>query len=248
MNWPNIPVPIPIPFLAAMSMAAAGNNDRANPFADFTWRLRRKAASKQGRRRLRDRAAGDMCMTCGGCSAYLDQTEEVLLMPQTFTKLVKQKIEERLEVSVGTPQASAEADARFQARAAPVVTAASDMIDALCDDEIFISALGVWDHKISSNMVTSLDVKARRGDRDGREGEVTIRGLTGMISFYILKNDDVWMRIEPVRQVMSALNMTFGLIPIRGDLSNVCQLIVRGCDQLADLLADVISNRCDVWA
>ena len=66
------------------------------------------------------------------------------------------------------------------------------------------------------------------------EGEISVGGLNGHIRFLVLKDDDVFLRLE----LAPPTNTTPQVII--GNLSGIDALIRRGCDGIATLLADAL--------
>lgn len=146
-----------------------------------------------------------------------------------FTELVQRKIEERREGRSASVQAAAEADGRFRTRVAPLRAALSDMIERLSDDPMFANAMG------------RPEVTVQRDDKNGREGALRFEGRVGMISFLIHADGKAWMRVYPNWAVMAALDcgITYQIEPVRGELSDIDDLIQRACDHLSDFFADI---------
>jgi hypothetical protein len=146
-----------------------------------------------------------------------------------FTAVVSRKIEERREGRSAAAQAAAKADARFRARADPLLTAVSNMVAILSADPMFGNAIG-------RNEVT-----AKRDDKDGTIGVVQCSGRAGVLSFQIIEGGVVLMQILPDWVATSALDCSYTYThePIKGDLSAVDDLIGRACDHIADFIADL---------
>jgi hypothetical protein len=88
-----------------------------------------------------------------------------------FTDLVRQKIEERRDGRSAAVRAAAEADDRFRALAAPLVTAASELVKQFAGDAMFSNAMGM------------VEVTVRRRDKGGRHGEVKFDGEAATLFF-----------------------------------------------------------------
>ena len=147
----------------------------------------------------------------------------------SFTALVQQKIVERREGRSAAARAASEADARFRARAAPLVARALEMMKDLSSDPMFANAMGYP------------DVSIRREDADGRIGVVSFAGPAGVLSFQTFEHDRIGMQIYPKPIVMGALDcgLTYGIDPLKGELSRIDDLMARVRDHIAEFLADI---------
>lgn len=146
-----------------------------------------------------------------------------------FTALVQQKIVERREGRSAAAQAATEADARFRARTAPLVARALEMMKDLSSDPMFANAMGYP------------DVSIRREDADGRIGVVSFAGLAGVLSFQTFNHGGIGIRIYPEPIVMGALEcgLSYGIDPLKGELSRIDDLMARVRDHIAEFLADI---------
>jgi hypothetical protein len=146
-----------------------------------------------------------------------------------FTNLVRQKIEERRDGRSTAVRAATEADDRFRALAAPLVSAASELVKQLSGDAMFSNAMG------------RPEVTVRRRDKDGRRGEVKFEDEAGSLFFDISGSDEIWMRIMPNFVVTAALDcgLCYAFEPIKGDLSRIEDFIDRVRDHVAEYLADI---------
>lgn len=147
----------------------------------------------------------------------------------SFTDLVQQKVVERREGRSAAVQAAMEADAAFRARAAPLLAEASELIEVLSSDPMFANAMG---HP---------KVTIRREDTDGRQGTLGFAGPAGTLTFSIYNDKTVWVRINPALTVVAALDcgLSYGIDPLKGEMSHVDDLIVRVRDYIAEFVADV---------
>jgi hypothetical protein len=127
-----------------------------------------------------------------------------------FTNLVRQKIEERRD-----------------ALAAPLVSAASELVKQLSGDTMFSNAMG------------RPEVTVRRRDKDGRRGEVKFEGEAGALFFDISGSDEIWMQIMPNFVVTAALDCGLCYAFESSDLPRIEDFIDRVRDHVAEYLADI---------
>lgn len=146
-----------------------------------------------------------------------------------FTDLVRQKIEERRDGRSAAVRAAAEADDRFRALAAPVIAAASELVNRMSADAMFSNAMG------------KPEVTVRRTDKEGRRGHIIFEGEAGGLLFDISASDEIWMQIMPNYVVTAALDcgLSYAIGPVKGDLSRIGDFIDRVRDHVAEYLADI---------